>query len=143
LFYSLLCLSWALRSTFSDLYPITMFYPDFNWTLMVRIEYISLFLIMIFSVLFLNHLFPEVSNPLFEYTMVGISILFILFTLVTDPTVFTRWLILYLIAAILLLCYGVVVIARAVYNENKGGFPLVIGVILIVLLTGYNIIAYE
>src|SRR5690606_20797733 len=52
-------------------------------------------------------------------------------------------LILYLIAAILLLCYGVVVIARAVYNETKGGFPLVIGVILIVLLTGYNIIAYE
>ena len=57
LFFSLLCLTWALRSMFSNLYPITYFFPGFNWNLLVKIEYLTLFGGMIWSVLFFKFSF--------------------------------------------------------------------------------------
>lgn len=143
LYYSLFCLSWAIRAMFSDLYPVTGLLPDINWTLLVRIEYLTLFLIMIFSVLFINQLFKEISNSMFKYIIITINLLFILFTLFTKPAVFTRWLSMYLTFSVLTLLYGTLLVIRALIADKTGMGFLSAGIILTIVLSGYNIIAYE
>src|SRR5687767_1098007 len=44
--FAALCLSWAVRSVFSNLYILTSVFPDIPWELCVKIEYISLYLTM-------------------------------------------------------------------------------------------------
>lgn len=132
-----------MRTVFSDLYPITNFYPDFNWIAMVRIEYLSLFFIMIFALALINALYKELGSVLFMYLMIGINILFIVFVVASKPFLFTRWLPLYLTSAVIILLYGVITITRAIILEKTGGWLLIVGVIFFILLSGYNIIAYE
>jgi hypothetical protein len=89
LYFALLCLTWSLRSLFSNLYlPIAVF-PDFDWTALVRIEYITLYLTMIWAILFVSQLFNYESNIFAKYAFVFGNILFALFTLFSSPKVFT------------------------------------------------------
>lgn len=141
--YSMLCLCWAIRSMFSNLYPVTIFLPDFDWYMLVRVEYFSLYLIMIFSVMLLNQLFQELGSAVFNSVMILINLLFFLFTLISEPTAFTRWLPLYLATAVLVIAYGLVIVFRALIHEKKGSWPLIGGMCMMILLTGYEIIAYK
>ena len=59
LYFAAICLSWGIRSIFSNQYLFISYYPDFSWELMVRIEYITLYLTMIFTILFLGRLFKS------------------------------------------------------------------------------------
>ncbi|HYF67835.1 MAG TPA: 7TM diverse intracellular signaling domain-containing protein, partial [Ohtaekwangia sp.] len=141
--YSMLCLCWAIRSMFSNLYPVTISLPDFDWDMLVRIEYFSLYLIMIFSVMLLNQLFQELGSAVFNSIMILVNLLFFLFTLVSEPAAFTRWLPLYLATAVLVIVYGLVIVFRALIHEKKGSWPLIGGMCMMILLTGYEIIAYK
>jgi hypothetical protein len=143
LFFALLCASWAVRSVFSNLYLFTSLWPDFNWTATVKIEYLTLFLIMIWSTLFVNHIFKEVSSNLFQFILIMVNIFFILFTLFTPPVLFSKWLSLFLITAVVALLYGVIVITRAFIQERSGAWFLIIGLVLAVGLMGYDIMSYE
>jgi hypothetical protein len=143
LYFALLCLSWALRELFSDLYPINSLFSEINWFLLVRTEYITLFLIMIFATLFVNSLFADLSSQIFKYLVVFINIVFILFTLFTSTMVFTRWLPLYLIAAFVTLLYAAVLIVRALILDKTGAWFLIIGLALAIITVGYDLIAYK
>jgi hypothetical protein len=143
LYFALFCLTFGIRVFFSNFYTFTTFYPDINWNAAVRIEYLSIHFAIIWSVLFLSKLFPEVSSKLIKYLICIICVFFIVFTLFTPPLLFTKWLSLYLITAGAALLYGTIVIVRALQHEKEGVWFMVMSVFLIILLMGYDIIAYE
>jgi hypothetical protein len=143
LYFGMLCLSWAMRELFSDLYPISHLIEDLDWYFLVRTEYTLLFLIIIFSTAFVSGVFAELSSPLFKYMIVIISAIFILITLTTPATFFTRWISLYMITASVVLCYAGVLIVRALILEKTGASFLIAGLMLSVLAMGYDLIAYK
>jgi hypothetical protein len=122
---------------------ITKFYPDFNWTIAVRIEYITLYFEMIWAVLFLVELFKAEGNRVIKYTLVVFNLGFTIYTLITPPVEFTTLLPLYLTTAGLLLVYGAGVVLVALVNERKGATFLTISVMLGLLIYSYDIFAYE
>ena len=91
LFFSLLCITWSIRSIFSNLYPLILVFPDFNWEWQVKIEYITLYLTCIWAALFFSKLFRENSNFLLTYLPIVLNVIFVIFTLLTPPIVYTRW----------------------------------------------------
>jgi hypothetical protein len=143
IYFALLCVSWALREMFSDLYPVSHYFSSINWFLLVRTEYISLFLIIIFAVLFVNRLFKEISSQAFKYLVVAINILFIVFVLVVPVAIFTRWLPLYLLTGSATLIYSAALVIRAIATDRREAWPLVIGLIILVSLIGYDLVAYK
>ena len=118
LYFALLCLTWSVRSLFSNLYLGISFLPDFDWTMMVRIEYVTLYLTMIWAILFLSQIFQYEANIFFKYALVFCNLIFTVFTLFSSPLSFTQWLNFYLIASAVLLLYGGFTVIRAWVNER-------------------------
>jgi hypothetical protein len=143
LYFALLCLTWSVRSVFSGLYPITHFDPDFDWFLLVRIEYGTLFLGVIWAALFLSDLFSAFSSKGFTYVLVGINVLFILFASVTTPLVFTPWVTLYLAVAAIVVVYAIILVVRALLSEQAGAWFLLASIITGIVIFGYDIVAYQ
>ncbi|HEY3405026.1 MAG TPA: 7TM-DISM domain-containing protein [Ohtaekwangia sp.] len=143
LFFSLLCLTWTIRSMFSNLYAITVLIPDFDWNWQVRIEYLTLYLTMIWAVLFLQELFSKIGSRKFSYTIVLVNVFFILFTLFSSPLMFTQWVSLYLAVAGVLVAYGGFLVIRAVFYEHAGAWFLLGSVMMGVITFGYDIISYQ
>ncbi len=143
LYFALLCLTWSVRSMFSNLYLGIYFFPDFDWATMVRIEYIALYLTMTWSVLFLSQIFQNEANIFFKYALVFCNLIFTIVTLFSTPRSFTQWLTVYLIASAIILVYGGFTVIRAWVNERVGSGLLTISTILGLNIFAYDIFVYE
>ncbi len=143
LYFSLLCITWSLRSVFSNLYPLVLILPDINWELLVKIEYITLFFIAIWASLFFNYLFKDISNVIFTYLPITLNIFFIVFTLLTPALIFSQWLSLYLGVVALVILYSASLIVRSLIMERVGSWFLIASVGVGILLFGYDIAAFQ
>jgi 7TM diverse intracellular signalling len=143
LYFSLLCMTWSIRSIFSNLYPLILVFPNFNWEWQVKIEYITLYLTVIWAALFFTRLFKESSNALVSYLPVVVNIIFVIFTLLTPAIVFSRWISIYLGVAALVILYAVILIIRALITDREGSWFLMSTIWIGVLLFGYDIVAYQ
>lgn len=143
LYFSLLCISWAIRSVFSNNYLFIDFYPNFDWVWMVRIEYITLYSMLIWTVLFFSRLFPKESSKIIKYIFVTGNCIFIAQTLIMPPVFFTRWIELYLIVAALLLIHSGVITIRALIKERAGVWYLVFSLVLSLILFSYDMVVFK
>lgn len=143
LYFSLLCLTLCVRSMFSNVYTFINFFPDFGWAWTVRIEYLTLYLINIFAVLFITYLFNNVTQTGIKYFLVTANILFILITVFFSPVFFTRWMNLYLIFSSLTILYAAASIIRAIIREQSGAWFLVTSLSLSAFTFTYDMISYE
>lgn len=143
IYFSLMCITWAVRSVFSNDYVITKFFPEFDWNLLVRIEYMTLYLTMIWSILFLCRLFRNEGNQVVKYLLVAFNCGFVVYTALAPPADFTQLLPLYLITAGILLVYGAGVVLVALINERKGATSLTLSVMLGLAIFSYDIFTYE
>jgi hypothetical protein len=142
-YFALLCITWSLRSLFSNLYLPIVFFNGFNWSLMVRIEYITLYLTMMWAILFVSELFDYEANIFAKYAFVLCNFLFTLFTIFATPKIFTLWLNLYLSASAALLLYIGFTVIRAWVNERVGSGLITISIILGLNIFAYDIFVYE
>jgi hypothetical protein len=143
LYFSALCFTWAVRSLFSNLYLATFYFPDFPWQVGVQIEYISLYLTMIWAILFLSSLFPEDVKSLVKYFFVGCNCFFVVFTLFTSAALFTQFLPVYLSFCLMLLVYIIYVIIHAVVYERNGVWLIVSCIMIGVVVFAYDLSAYQ
>jgi hypothetical protein len=142
-YFSLLCISWAIRSLFSNDYLITQVYPDINWNLLLRVEYLTLYLTMIWAILFICELFKNEGNLVMKYLLVAFNCGFAIYTLITEPVEFTRLLPLYLGSAGVLLLYGAAIVLMALINQRRGATYVAASVLLGIVLFAYDIFTYE
>lgn len=142
-FFCALCITWGVRSMFSNLYVAISFMPDFSWELAAKIEYISLFLVMIWAVMLIGSLFRNDSNNLFKYLFTFCNGLFIVLTLVFKAATYTQFLPVYLSFCAVLLLYILYVIVRALVLERAGALSMILCTFLGVIVFAYDLIAYQ
>lgn len=143
LFFALVCLTWGLRSIFSEQYLAIYWMPWFDWELGIKIEYITLYLTMAWAISFIAHLYPLDTHLLMKRILLYPNFLFIFLTLSTPAILYTRFLDLYLVLAGALILYVVVVILRAMLFERYGAWFSVLGVLSIVIAFAYNYLSYQ
>jgi hypothetical protein len=143
LYFAGLCFTWALRSMFSNLYVATSLIPELPWELCVKIEYIALYLTMIWAIFFLASIFPQDVNRMFKFFFAGFNLIFIGFTLFTSAAVYTQFLPVYLSFCLILLLYVIYVLIHAVVYERHGVWLIVSCIVLGVVIFAYDLIAYE
>jgi hypothetical protein len=143
LYFAILCLSWGIRSIFSNNYLFISQFPDFPWALAVRIEYLTLYITMIYAMLFLGKIFEGDVNLLIKYSLVGGNIIFIFTTLFFPALFFTQLLPIYIFFCTVIIFYAFSVVLRALVYERKGVWLVIASLFLWLLIFGFDILAYE
>jgi branched-subunit amino acid transport protein AzlD len=143
IYFSLLSVTWAIRSLFSNQYLYTQYDPNINWNILVRIEYIMLFLAVIWGTFSVSNLYKEESNAIISYFLVLSNILFIVFVASHEPSEFTQWLNIYLGTAVILLLYIIAITIRAIAHRKSGIYLLAASIIVGVLIFGYDLAVYK
>ncbi|HEY0743295.1 MAG TPA: 7TM-DISM domain-containing protein [Chryseosolibacter sp.] len=143
LLFSLLCLGWGVREAFSNYYLAIHYMPDFPWEVAVKIEYISLFAVMIITMLFVASLFKEDVSRIFKYLFCFCNVVFVLIAAFLEASIFTQFLPVYLSFAALLIAYILYVLVRAVVYERQGVWLIVACLFLGVIIFSYDLIAYQ
>lgn len=143
LYFALLCLTWALRSIFSEQYLAIHWMPSFDWELGIKIEYLTLYLTMAWAISFIAHLYPLDTNNSVKRLLFYPNFLFVFVTLATPALLYTRFLDVYLILAGALILYAVIVILRAMLFERYGAWFSVLGIISLVAAFAYNYLSYQ
>jgi hypothetical protein len=143
LYFAFLCLSWGARAWFSNVYPVTAFFPSIPWAWVVRMEYLTLYSGIAWAALFLHALLEKLSHQLIPYIVVTLNVSFAMFTLFTPALVYSRWVGLYLAVAACVLLYAAVLAIRALLFEQAGAWYMVGSIITGVAMFGYDIVAYN
>jgi 7TM diverse intracellular signalling len=144
LYFGLFCINWSVRAVFSNLYVIMDWFPDLRWEILVRVEYMTLYFAMSTAAAFLHHLFLKMgAKPLVTYIVLAVNVMFIVFTLIASPLVFTKSVSLFIGVAGLIVVYGAIMVIRALLFEYVGAWFLMASVLVGVMIFGYDIIAYQ
>lgn len=143
LFFAAICLTWAVRSVFTNLYLFINWFPSLDWELAVKIEYLTLYLTMVWSVLFVGKLFPEDLNPILKYTLLIVNLIFILFSIATPAFTFTNLLPVYLVVTWLILVCISFVVVRAIVYERPGAWFSATSIVLGVVMFSYDMMTYH
>jgi 7TM diverse intracellular signalling len=143
LYFAILCLSWGIRSVFSNNYLFISMFPEFPWELTVRIEYLTLYLTMIYAMLFLGKIFEGDVNLLIKYSLIGGNIIFVFTTLFFSVFFFTQLLPVYIFLCIVIIFYAFFIVLRALVYERKGVWLVIASLLLWLLIFGFDVLAYE
>jgi hypothetical protein len=143
LYGAALCLTWGLRSVFSNRYIANSYFPDFPWELCVKIEYITLYLMMIWAILFLSSIFKNEVNVAFKYLFCVFNSIFIGLTLFFNASLYTQFLPVYLSFCVVLLVYIIYILIRALVYEREGVWFMIGCLFLGVILFSYDIFSYQ
>ena len=142
LYFSLFCLVYTYRIIGTDYYVLHQLLPDLPWSVGLHLEYLSLFLSVLFFALFLFYLFPEDTNERVIWVLSSITILMMILTLITPPIFFTR-LILYFIYLLLgMILYGFWVFLRAYKNKREGSQYGILSLAVVLIVVAGTISEY-
>ena len=120
LYFGLFCLAQSMRILFSDEYPYAAFFSNLDWQLVVRIEFASLILTIVFFAQLVHALFPNQTNRKIIRFFQLLSAIYLLIVLVAPPYVFTSLNKPYVLAISPLAFYGCWVIVHAFLKGETG-----------------------
>lgn len=117
----LFCLLMSIRTIIVGEIPMTYFFPHFNWSLMLHLEYLSISL----GFIFINSYFYNIYRRFYNrklYLLFNLAALaFTLLILATSPLIFSKWLIplqLLMGAGILHFFYLFIISSAQMKSEN-------------------------
>ncbi len=142
LYFAVMALMLLLRTTITSERVLHMLLPGMNWTLALKIEYVTGFCSTAFIVLFMDYLFREHIPRKVNMAVIGAGALIFLIVAATPPWLFTgikNAFQIYLVAAGL---YAVGVLAVLSFRRVRGAFVAFLGFTLL-FFSGINDILYS
>ncbi|MEQ6167910.1 response regulator [Ekhidna sp. MALMAid0563] len=120
LFFALFCLTFSYRMIGSGEYAIHALYPNMSWDLIIRAEYLALFIPCGIFTMYSYSLYPEDSKKTILLGFTVISTIFSLLSLFAPTIVFTRLVEPFFILVIVAIFYLIYVYWIA-YKRNRTG----------------------
>ncbi len=142
-------LYFSLTLIFSALFSATVgeillmnLIPSLNWEILIKTNYISNYLRVLFFSLFIYYAFPKDFNKLFFKILTGTVSALIIFILATPAIIYTQTLIVFLVITGIVLIYLLTGQIKAIIRKRPGAIYSFIGV-LVLLGTAVNDILKE
>jgi signal transduction histidine kinase/CheY-like chemotaxis protein len=131
LYFGLFCFLISLRfMTQGDMYIVHLF-PNIDWELHIRIEYLSYYFAPATFALFLDHLYREVFSKLVLRTILIVTALFSGIVILTPPTVFTYTVTTFQVFTLLGCCYAVYFLIVSLKRKREGAIILLAGFVIL------------
>ena len=139
-FFSIVCLLVGLRVLLVGERFLISLYPDFNWEIYQKLEYITFYLAVAVFLKFLTSLFSEFSKR-FAHIIILLSAIFSLFTILTPVRVFSYGMLYYQILTICIYSYVLYTFVHILLHKREGAIWTIIGVIVLVITVFVDILA--
>lgn len=136
LFFSLFCISYSYRILGSDNYVLHSLLPNLPWIIGVHLEYLSLYISVIFFMFYTKYLFPDETNKWLLYTEACLAGLLCLIVLFFPPSIFTQLINPFLIVMFTVIGHAFYIYIRAYINKKLGAKYALLstGILLIIAL---------
>jgi len=131
LYFSLTLVFAAIFSTTVGEILLNDLLPSLNWNILVKTNYISNYLRVLFFALFIYHAFKKEFSKIFIKILTVISLLLVVFVAVTPVVVFTKTLMIFLVLTGITLLYVLYSQIRAIKNKRPGALYSFIGVLVL------------
>ncbi len=142
LFFSLFCLAYSYRVIGFGEQILHIMFPNLNWELTTRLEYISMYLSCIFLLEFTKTIFPKEINKTFVRSIQGISILLTLLVLISPATIFTQTVNFYMLVIVVSIFYGCYVFISAFKNKRNEAKYAMLSILALFLAISLTITDY-
>lgn len=136
LYFALFCITYSYRIVGSSQYSLHNIIPDIPWVVTIHIEYLSLFVSVIFFTQYTQKLYPEDANKWVTSIETWACVALSLITIIFPPSIFTQLINPFLVVMFSVIAYAFYVYIKAYRKKRLGaGFALLsTGVVLIVFI---------
>lgn len=141
LYFSLLTFFVAMHLTVGGEFVIKFFFPNINWELLMKINYIGNYLRLGFFALFIWFLFKEDFSKLFMKILIIIGIAMSAFILFTPAWIYTHTFIVFVLILAITFTYLIYSLFRASIKKREGAILSLVGT-LILFIAAINDILY-
>ncbi|KGX91847.1 sensor domain-containing diguanylate cyclase [Pontibacillus marinus] len=118
LLFGITCLFISARIMVIGEHLILEFLPHLPWAMIIRIEYLTFYIVLPLFTWFFHLLYPEEVHPRFCKVLTSIGAVFVLVVLFTSPYIFTHTTLAYQIITIITLLYLLFAVFKAVRNKR-------------------------
>ncbi len=140
IYFSLVCFLIAVRTLLVGERFFIWLFPDFNWEIFQKMEYLSFYLSIPFFYLFVSSLYSEFSRRAGS-VLILVSILFSVFTLVTPVIIFSHGILYYEMMMIVFCFYIPYVLIKAIIHKKEGAILVSVGIFILSATVIYDILA--
>lgn len=136
LYFALFCITYSYRIIGTSQYSLHTIFPNLPWALTVHMEYLALFVSVIFFTQYTQNLYPEDSNKIITKIEMWACIILSLITLIFPPSVFTQLINPFLVVMFFVIGHAFYVYIIAYRRKRLGaGYALLsTGVVMIIFL---------
>lgn len=140
LFFALFCITYSYRIAGVSPYSLHTIVPDLSWFVTLRLEYITLFLSVLFFAQYMRFLYPEDVNRPAVTIMSLISLVYTLCTLMLPVKAFSSMLNFFLVVLLLFIVYGMYLFIKAARKKRIGAkYALISTAIIIIVFVIMNV----
>jgi signal transduction histidine kinase/CheY-like chemotaxis protein len=139
LYFALFSLTYSYRIIGSGQYALHSIFPDLPWWLTTHLEYLTLFISVIFFTQYTQRLYPEDSNKYVTRIEMWACVLLSLITVFFPPTIFTQLINPFLVVMFTVIAYTFYVYIRAYRRKRLGaGYALMSTAIVMLVFVIIN-----
>lgn len=140
LYFALFCMVYSYRLVGARSYVLHTIFPDIPWTITTHIEYLSLFVSLVFFSLYTKHLYPEDCNKYINGIQIGAGLVLSVIVIIFPPAVFTRLINPFLVVMFLVIANAFYVYIKAMRNKRLGaGFALLSTCVVLMVFVAINL----
>ncbi len=122
LFFSLFSMTYSYRVMGTGMYVLHTIFPDISWYLTVRLEYLSLYVSVIFLIQFIRFLYPEDVHIRFMRWTTRFFLFFAATAILLPPVIFTQLINPFLAGMFVYIAYAFFIYIKAYRNKRSGSF---------------------
>lgn len=142
LYFGVFCLIFALYSLFGSTYDF-VFNLFVDWTIILKIEYITVYIIPLIFSLYVNTLYPKEISKIAIWVSTVLFFVYTLITVVTPTYIFTRLMPSYNLILIISMAYLLYVFILALIRRKIGSKLILIMFFIFVLTAVHDIFFYS
>ncbi len=136
LYFALFCMAYSYRIIGARGYVLHTIFPEIPWSVTIHLEYLSLFISVIFFILYTQNLYPEDSKKKVLIIEVWICVFLSAIVILFPPSVFTQLINPFLVVMFGVIAYAFYVYVQAMRNKRLGAAYALMstGVVFIVFM---------
>ncbi len=142
LYFGCLCILIAFLYMRSAEKSFIALFPNFDWEIAIKIEFISIYLGFTIFVMFISSLYPAEFSQIMLRVSQSLGALFIILTLATSVEIHTYGIIVYGVVALVFSIYSIYVLIRAILRKREGSILFLVGFLFLFIMI-INDILYD
>ena len=142
LYFGCLCIFIAFLYMRSAESSFISLFPDFDWEITIKIEYICIYVGFTIFIMFIRSLYPQEFSQIMLRVSQGLGVLFTILTLATTTEIHTYGIMAYGVMVLVFSIYLFYVLIRAILRKREGSILFLVGFLFLIIMI-INDILYD